>query len=571
VLDCSYDTYINFKTRPIYRDFEYRIDQFVTTLLKEYTLNNYTENKVIHDSVWGTTLFYPWELEILDSPLMQRLRYIRQLGLALYTYPSAHHTRFEHTLGVMSIATKMINHINQKDEKSIIPQNELYMVRLAALLHDVGHCFFSHLSERIYGNLKEFVELKQSIPFFKTAKAHEIFSFMIINTEAFVNFVERINKLKNNLKINDFREFFFKIGCMIIGVELPYAENNSGKVRKNYLTQIINGQYDADKLDYLKRDSYTSGLALTYDIDRLLHKIGIYTNDQLNEKGELIKCQHLIIPINGVTAVEEMVFNQLMLVSYIYQHQKVLTTDVLLQDIVSALKYNKKLLHPCDFLNFCDNDILNIYSDSQDGDFKMSISESKISSDSSTRIADIVKKINNRILPKRAFIINKTSIDDEHSKLFQVTDMADRPEKIIELREHIVNVARKIADKQYLPRELTHIEYFDVYISIPNISVVKDLSSALVRKNTKILSLSDVVRLHDWADAFANYKWNAYVFAKEEIIPYVSIASKIVFEKLGIIFKEDDETVFAGIKRYEETIRLIKIMKENGDYSSFDM
>lgn len=89
-----------------YQEFEEKVDKFVAKLLNDYVPVKNKYNKVIHDPVWGTMTFYPWELQVLDSPLLQRLRKINQVGLAVLTYPSAHHSRFEHSLGVVSVEQK---------------------------------------------------------------------------------------------------------------------------------------------------------------------------------------------------------------------------------------------------------------------------------------------------------------------------------------------------------------------------------------------------------------------------------------------------------------------------------
>ena len=144
----------------IYADFLARADAFVASLMAGYEPKHFRGSKVIHDCVWGTVMLCPWELQIIDSPLFQRMRRINQLGLAMTTYPSAHHSRFEHTLGVLSVTTKMISRINQDESADAlppsaapdehrrkIPPRDVRLLRLAALLHDLGHCFFSHLSE----------------------------------------------------------------------------------------------------------------------------------------------------------------------------------------------------------------------------------------------------------------------------------------------------------------------------------------------------------------------------------------------------------------------------------------
>lgn len=351
---------------------------------------------------------------------------------------------------------------------------------------------------------------------------------------------------------------------MIVGANLaPQKIENNIYEQKYYLTQMINGQYDADKLDYLRRDSYTAGLALTYDIDRFLYKIKIALKTEAKDN-KIIQGKHLVIPINGVSAVEEMAFSQLMLASYIYQHQKVLATDALMHDIVEGLVSNGKLQHPCDFLYYCDTDILGIYSNNPDQDFQSKISEETFDAMTNKKMSDIVKRINNRDLPQRAFVVNySTIIQSRDQKQYNVSDIADRLRSIIKLRNEIYEAAIKISNE--LPKEKggkKPIDLYDIYISIPKTSVAKDLSNALVLKNNgDFVDLSEIVRLSDWADAFTWHKWNAYVFSQSDILPIVSIASRIVFERYDIKF--DPDTVFSGIKNSEQIQDIFNYLKDN--------
>ncbi len=550
-----------------YKVFEDKINFFVKNVLNGYTPVDYTSNKVIHDPVWGTMMFFPWEMKILDSPLLQRLRRINQVGLAVLTYPSAHHSRFEHTIGVMSVVTQMVDNINKEnknynEESKLISNEELYKLRFAALMHDVGHCFFSHLSETIYGRLNEFVELKKAIPFFSSAKEHEIFAYIIVNCDAFKNFVkEKVSTYP--YKIND--NFFEDIGKMIVGAFLePQTIDSHGIIKKYYLTQIINGQYDADKLDYLRRDSYTAGLALTYDIERFLHKIRIVGKTDDNDK---TTAMHLTIPIAGISAVEEMAFSQLMLTSYIYQHQKVLATDALVQDIVEGMYNNGKLQHPCDFLNYTDDDIFKIYDNALDADFNLSISQKKIVSQSHKTLSDIVRIVRNRDLPKRALAINFNTVDgvdNNNNTKYVVADIADTLKSIAELREEICSEAQIISNM--LPEKYggkKTIDIYDIHISVPKTSVAKDLSNAFVVNNeNEFVPLNSIVRLSDWADAFSFHKWNAYVFSRGDISPIVSIASKKVFERHHLKFNNDK--VFKNLKDEREIINIMNILKDYG-------
>lgn len=355
----------------IYADFLSRADAFVASLMAGYEPKHFRGSKVIHDCVWGTVMLCPWELQIIDSPLFQRMRRINQLGLAMTTYPSAHHSRFEHTLGVLSVTTKMISRINQDESADAlppsaapdehrrkIPPRDVRLLRLAALLHDLGHCFFSHLSESYYGRTEEMTALIRENAVFSGAQPHEIFGFIIINTPTFRSFFAK--KTDFPLDGEDADVLLETVGRMIVGAPVPLRCEDGRLLRPAYLTDMINGRFDADSLDYLRRDTYATGLALTYHIDRVLYKLCLADREATLPDGSKIIERHLTVPVSGISTVEEMVFSKLMLTRYIYQHQKVIAVESLVGDVVAGMRYNGRLRHPCDFLYFCDADILSL-------------------------------------------------------------------------------------------------------------------------------------------------------------------------------------------------------------------
>lgn len=124
------------------------LDPYLVRLARDGEIGS--EPKEVNDSVWGTVKVSPLEVVVIDSPLLQRLRLIRQLGVVHWVYPGASHSRFEHTLGVLHQAQRVIAAINQsfgaRDSVPIDPKLE-QLVRLCALAHDVGHGVFSHVSE----------------------------------------------------------------------------------------------------------------------------------------------------------------------------------------------------------------------------------------------------------------------------------------------------------------------------------------------------------------------------------------------------------------------------------------
>lgn len=250
------------KNKSSYQEIAKDVTNFASEKLKNYVTEG-IESKTIHDPIWGSTDYAEWEMQLIDSPLIQRLRNISQVGLAVLTYPAARHSRFEHTLGVAAATKRLVDRINVNCVNFAIPQDIKNKLVLAAIMHDVGHCFYSHLSETIYGNLKDFANLKKDIKdiYGVKPKAHEILSLIIVNSDSFKRFFKASVNFPNKSNLDKLCE---DVGKIIIGVNI--VEN--GKIQ-SYQTSIINGSFDVDKLDYIKRDSYTAGLALDFDIERL--------------------------------------------------------------------------------------------------------------------------------------------------------------------------------------------------------------------------------------------------------------------------------------------------------------
>lgn len=536
----------------LYSNFSKKANEFATRMLNGYIPANYREIKVIHDPVWGTVKFYPWELQIMDSPLLQRLRNVNQLGLAVYTYPSAHHSRFEHTLGVVALVTRMAESVNDSSQssKTAVTASDINMLRLAALLHDVGHCFFSHLSERMYGNTDEFKALKNAFEIFGSAQPHEVLGYVIINTPAFKSFF--LQYVSYPESVND--DFFDNLGRMIVGAPIDTTFCIDGEnVKKYYLTEMINGQFDADSLDYLRRDSYITGLSLTYHIDRFLYKIKFV--DRLDDDGVLGR--HLTVSISGVSTVEEMIFGKQMLTRYIYQHQKVLAADALIYDVVNGLRAAGKLLHPCDFLYYTDEDIFKIYDESGDPDFAVPIAKKPIHLDSSKTIADVVKQIKSRDLPKKALVLNISNLKEVNGKTdFTLKEAYEALQKAVMgggFRHDVRTEALKICEEKGLDKKL--IDLFDIFYSVPKPTTAKNYTDVFVATHDGgIVELSKVADLNDWADEFSGRAWNAYVFSSSKLLPVVSLAAKNVLQKRGILLSD---RIFANLKHNDEIEKLL--------------
>ncbi|MCZ7400516.1 MAG: HD domain-containing protein [Candidatus Methanoperedens sp.] len=191
------------------------------------------------------------ELEqlVINTPEMARLRRIQQLGLADLAFPGANHTRFEHSVGTLFIADKMAKAMG-------LSQEEIVKIRMAALLHDVGHCAFSHVVESV---LKR-NPLYQPVINGKNFLNHEMFTKYIISNSFHT---------KPEIAAHAGAPFFEEIAQMAIG--------DVDGVLKPYLAQIISNDIDADRIDFLLRDSYHTGVSLgLVDLDQIIGSMSLY-------------------------------------------------------------------------------------------------------------------------------------------------------------------------------------------------------------------------------------------------------------------------------------------------------
>ncbi|MBU4332792.1 HD domain-containing protein [Patescibacteria group bacterium] len=330
-------------------DFLKNIEDFAEAFIgTEKNFQIFASEKIINDAVWGTHRFEPFELSVISLPIIQRLRQIRQMGFVNYVYPSALHSRFEHTLGTAILAEKLFFSSKKKGEK-FLDDKDLINIRLSALLHDIGHCLFSHSSELLYGDLlTPFIEDEK---FEADPKPHEYLTYRLIKTKAFSNFFSFISN-KYRISIDQAEVANFVIGS-------PSSETNRFK------SSIINGAFDADKLDYIYRDSRFSGLPLLLDLDRLMHEIAI---SDFREIRSDIEIKDLTIGISGVSSLEQIIFNKMLLFSTIYHHQKVKACDCMFKGVYEYIIENnielpfrgKKLSfrNACDFLWFTDTEFM---------------------------------------------------------------------------------------------------------------------------------------------------------------------------------------------------------------------
>jgi len=275
------------------------------------------------------------ERRILDSPPIQRLRHIHQLALTSYVYPGASHTRFEHSIGTMEVATRIYDivtddsHNKYSDltiDKSFDRQYWRRVIRLAALLHDIGHSPFSHAPEGL----------------FPTGWNHERMTREIITSGY-------LDSLCRDLKIQA-----DDVALLAVG-----PEKSDKKVVKNLeaiLSEIIIGDsFGADRIDYLLRDSYHSGVAYgKFDHYRLIETLRI-----LPKYYEDSEEPALGIEVGGLQSAEALLLARYFMFSQLYFHPIRRIYDIHLLDFLRVfLKGGKFPTEVDEYLKFTDNEIM---------------------------------------------------------------------------------------------------------------------------------------------------------------------------------------------------------------------
>ncbi len=238
-------------------------------------------HKIINDPVYGF-ITIPSELifAIIDHPYFQRLRRIKQLGLTDYVYPGAHHTRFHHAIGAMHLMSVTLDHLRNKGVD--INNQEYEAALLAILLHDIGHGPFSHALEH---------SILQNIP-------HEHLSLL---------FLEILNKQFNSQ----------------LDLAIRIFKNN---YERKFFHQLVSSQLDIDRLDYLQRDCYFTGVSEgTIGADRIIKMMHI-KNDQL------------VVEEKGIYSIENFLSARRLMYWQVYLHKTTVSAEKMMINLMQRAK-----------------------------------------------------------------------------------------------------------------------------------------------------------------------------------------------------------------------------------------
>lgn len=257
----------------------------------------------MRDPIHGFIKLSKKERELIDTKVFQRLRRIHQLAMTFLVYPGAVHTRFDHSIGVMHIAGRICHRLRELNPKRV-SNEDIDRVRLAALLHDIGHGPFSHVSEHL---LDESVPDKEKI----REKIHEKITVDIIRTDSEIN----------EILSPDERDFVIS---MIEGQEAW-----------DWRRDVVSSELDADKMDYLLRDSYFTGVKYgEYDLEKVIESFLIDTNETESA---------LAISSKGIYALEQLLLARYHMTQQVYWHRvSLISNEMIIRGISLAIDGNNE-------------------------------------------------------------------------------------------------------------------------------------------------------------------------------------------------------------------------------------
>ena len=379
--------------------------------------------KVIRDPLHGHIKMDELALKLIDTPQMQRLRRIRQLGFAYLVYPGANHTRFEHSLGTYNLAGILLDQLGIENEE----------IRVAALLHDIGHGPYSHSTEEMIHKY--------------TKKTHEDVFGLIKKGE-----IKEI--------LDEFSLSRDKIVKRIKGISD---------------IEILHSEIDVDRMDYLIRDAYYTGVAFgLVDYLRLIHEMDFYSGK-------------LVVKMGGIQAVESLLVSRFLMRPTVYYHHVSRIAESMLIRALDYLIEEKRL--KVSELKRMDDYELNVFIKNSEGYAR-----------------ETIDRINDRKLFKRALYIGQGYINTGDLNLKNVR----RTEKEI--------------------AETVGIDDGYVLIDVPKSPKIEE-TKAKILVNGDIKPLDEISQIVKTLESAQWENWRIGVYTLKE---HLSVVEKVAKEVLGV-------------------------------------
>lgn len=539
------------------------VERFAEQLVQPYLarlnrLDRTPRAKEFNDPIWGTVHLRDIEVLMLDSPFLQRLRRIRQLGVVHLVYPAATHTRLEHSLGVVHQVQRMIDTINgrgavnQEQTGNVLSPHLESVLRMGALIHDIGHGAMSHVSEYALDDETECKTLRRE--FQKDLKLpaekqlSEISAYLLVGSPAFGELVKTIEQLTHR---NLGEGAVEKLQRLIIGRSI-----DDEFVLAH---ELISGPFDADKLDYLPRDATMCGVPIVTDTVRLIQKIRVAQVDRegLTPKlSQYVEYRSAGYKVSGISrsggrTIDELALARTLMYDKVYRHQKVRSAETMVFEMIRRLCSLSEERPALLLLKVADEDLLGmsrqrlaeitgVDPDSDDGPTRASIDT----------VLDLSRRLRNRELFSRGFAIASIMTNDAYREDLHHSSGLKRffgdMDKAPRRRSFELAVAERLRAILDVLGSTDLLDPYDgdlrAYLQFsppkpPPKTFSSDTGHAhLVDVDGGLIQVQDdAAETVPWADAYVATRDLGHVFCPAELADHVFVAAQIeVRDKYGV-------------------------------------
>lgn len=529
-----------------------KLDDYTKRLAAAPTVS--TVPKEVNDPIWGTIKLQPIEVLILDSPILQRLRYVRQLGVVHWIYPGAVHSRFEHTLGVLHQAHALVLAINEAAPTGHSPPihaNYAGLVRLCAVLHDIGHGVFSHVSEHAIAKRPDVGPALQSFSEehdLGKVQLSELIAYYVVGSPSFQNLLKTaLDRLGNPISLTHGSE---ENARLISGLIQNSIVGKGISDSVPLLHELISGPFDADKLDYFIRDAKFAGVPTMLDMSRLVQKITVKALSAQELPEQIAGTVNQGEPVyylfglkwSGQAVLDELHLARVFLYAKIYRHQKVLAIEAMVQaffDAIGSLEGmdTTKLVE----LSFQFSDDQLLWSEPE-----QLLKKVGIETEGEPQIA-FASEILQCLRDRRVFV-NALSLrpkypgdpweshKDQERGLRRLDEILKHPQKSLLFKADLVSEVRKLL--AVLPEAAGSFDHalldFSVVVSAkPPLSGGTEIDRAFIFQGAKTLQYRDITAINrsGWSDAYSLGSTSVYIFAPREISTLIYVAAESLIRK----------------------------------------
>ena len=507
--------------------------------------------KQIHDSIWGTISLKPLEVALLDSPLLQRLRHLRQLGVAHWVYPGADHSRFEHSLGVLFQTQQLISAINRsglgKADGLVISDHDAQMLRVAALMHDVGHPVLSHVSEYALrlnsAMLLEVTREKKAVG--EKVTVSEIVAAKVVRSPDFQSLLRIVGEEHGRAHlpmtdwVSDPAGFTDRVARTILG------QNVSSRVP--LLHEIVSGPYDADKLDYMVRDPKAAGIPSTIDISRLVQKLMVVrlpSGELPQNIGKLVpqgtRDAYLFgFPWSGLSIIDELLLGRMMLYAKLYRHPKVAGLEAIVQAVLDQIHVLVGPEKAVEFIYGVLDDQL-VLAERDELVRRLGVATNELDTPEAARAleiaVDLLRRLRDRELLVRAFAFFPgqpegpgDQVSETYDRIVKHLDDQSRRDR---LRDGVVEQARIILRLLGEDQASFRFRNADQLIVLRRLQPPsqKELRHAWIFPTGGAPRTVEKTSIHKeaWSSSFVSASAKAYIFAPKELAPAALLGTEAV-------------------------------------------